>query len=391
MVMRRHWAINGRFLTQKVTGVQRYASEIVQALDHKIAGDDRLARDLDVELVVPAGTAPLLRLSAIRLRSAGPARGPFASGHLWEQFSLPRGLQGGLLSLGNSGPIRHRKQIACIHDVNTRSFPASYSLPFRLLQWVMVPLLGRSVMMIATVSHHSANELVGRGLCASSKLVVAPNGYEHALQWQAQHSETTRFVAGQDTIVLVGSPAPHKNMSLLLGLADRLAAEGLRIAIVGHIDPHVLHQDDLSIKADNVHWLGRLPDEALTALLQDSLCLAFPSFAEGFGLPLLEAMAVGCPVVTSDRASMPEVCGHAALYASPADPDAWLNRLRRLRQEPGLRARLIAAGRLRATRFSWNDSARTYLRAMALVDGLTALEDQTVAAEAHHAEQTVPI
>ncbi|GAB4072712.1 glycosyltransferase family 1 protein [Ancylobacter sonchi] len=387
MVMRRHWAINGRFLTQKVTGVQRYASEIVQALDRKIAAAEPLAQNLDVELVVPAGTVALPKLSAIRLRHSGPVRGPFASGHLWEQFALPRGLRGGLLSLGNSGPVCHRKQIACIHDVNTRSFPASYSLPFRLLQLAMVPLLGRLSKMIATVSQHSANELVGRELCASSKLMVAPNGYEHALQWQGRHSEATLSVAGPDTVVLVGSPAPHKNMSLLLGIADKLAAESLRLAIVGQVDPHVLHHDGVAVSAGNVHWLGRLPDEALTALLQDSLCLAFPSFTEGFGLPLLEAMTIGCAVVTSDRASMPEVCGHAALYASPTDPEAWLDRLRRLKREPGLRARLIAAGRLRATRFSWNDSAQAYLQAMAFVDGLTAPEANILSMVPNHAEQ----
>ncbi|MBS7542946.1 glycosyltransferase family 4 protein [Ancylobacter oerskovii] len=389
MAVSRRWAINGRFLTQKITGVQRYASEIVQALDRRIVAGDPLARGLDVELVVPAGTTASLELSAIRLRHVGPAHGPAASGHLWEQLTLPWELRGGLLSLGNSGPIRHREQIVCIHDLNTRRFPASYSLPFRLLQGIMVPLLGRSAARIATVSHHSADDLAYFGLCASSRIVVAPNGHEHALRWRARHSDATRAVAGPDTIVLVGSPAPHKNMALLLGLADRLAAEGLRIAIVGHVDPHVLRHDGLSRAAGNVHWLGRLPDEALTALLQESLCLAFPSFVEGFGLPPLEAMAVGCPVVTSDRASMPEVCGHAALYASPADPDAWLDRLGRLKRENGLRARLIAAGKRRAACFSWDESARVYMREMAAMDGVLEPDGQP-APSPHRAERTAP-
>ena len=369
-VMTRHWAINGRFLTQKVTGVQRYAREIVQAMDRHIAAGDLLASDLDVELVVPPGLMEIPDLSAIRLRIAGAAGRPAASGHAWEQLVLPAGLRGGLLSLGNSGPIRHRRHIACIHDVNTRSFPASYSLSFRLLQLAMVPALGRSAAMIATVSHHSAGELADRRLCPSSKLMVAPNGYEHALRWNARHTEATRAVAGRNTIVLLGSPAPHKNMGMLLGIADRLAAEGLQLAIVGHVDPRVLRLDNEPTKAENVHWLGRLPDDVLTALLQSSLCLAFPSFVEGFGLPPLEAMAIGCPVVTSDRASMPEVCGPAALYAKPTEPDEWMHCFMRLRDDETLRARLLAAGRQRATRFSWNSSARAYLEAMARLDGL---------------------
>ncbi|MCK0197271.1 glycosyltransferase family 4 protein [Ancylobacter sp. 6x-1] len=368
--MRRHWAINGRFLTQKVTGVQRYAREIVEALDRRIAAGDPLTRGLDVELLVPAGAATTLHLTAIRPRVVGPARGPLASGHLWEQFSLPRGLEGGLISLGNGGPLLHRRQIACIHDVSTRSFPQSYSVPFRLLQRVMVPAIGRAAAMISTVSHHSAGELTERGLCAADKLLVAPNGHEHTRHWHPQHTPATRAVAGPGTIVLLGSPAPHKNMDLLLGIADRLAAQDLQLAIVGNVDGRVLRNGGDRATGENIHWLGRLSDDALAALLQDSLCLAFPSFVEGFGLPLLEAMAIGCPVVTSDTASMPEVCGPAALYASPGNPDAWMDRFARLRREEGLRERMIAAGHKRTQRFSWHVSAGLYLEAMAALDGL---------------------
>jgi len=120
----------------------------------------------------------------------------------------------------------------------------------------------------------------------------------------------------------IGSAAPHKNVGLVLDMADRLAEAGLRIAIVGMSDSRVFKSGPTSAKARNVHWLGRISDGELVALLGDSLCLAFPSLTEGFGLPALEAMAVGCPVVVSDRASLPEVCGNAALFAPPDDPEA---------------------------------------------------------------------
>lgn len=386
-VMTRHWAINGRFLTQKITGVQRYVREIVQAMDHQIAAGGPLTSGLDVELVTPSGIVDPPALSAIRLRIAGEMGGSAASGHAWEQLALPRELRGGLLSLGNGGPVRHRKHIVCIHDVNTRSFPASYALPFRLLQFVMVPALGRSAARIATVSHHSAGELARRGLCTPSKLMVASCGHEHALRWSARHTAATRAVAGRNTIVLIGSPAPHKNMAVLLGIADRLAAEGLQLAIVGHVDRRVLRPDKAPIGAGNVHWLGRLSDDALTALLQDSLCLAFPSFVEGFGLPPLEAMTIGCPVVTSDRASMPEVCGPAALYAEPTEPDEWMECFTRLRGDELLRARLLATGRERTTRFSWSRSAHAYLEAMAAMDGLATHVPRPVTVAPRDAEE----
>jgi glycosyltransferase involved in cell wall biosynthesis len=119
-----------------------------------------------------------------------------------------------------------------------------------------------------------------------------------------------------------------------------------------------------------ISWLGRLSDNELAALLRDSLCLAFPSLTEGFGLPALEAMALGCPVVVSDRASLPEVCADAALYAAPTDGEAWLNAFLRLRNDFSLRGAMAARGRKQAARFSWSATAEIYLREMARLDGL---------------------
>jgi glycosyltransferase involved in cell wall biosynthesis len=108
-------------------------------------------------------------------------------------------------------------------------------------------------------------------------------------------------------------------------------------------------------------WLGRVSNDELAALLKDSLCLAFPSYVEGFGLPALEAMALGCPVVASDRASIPEVCGTAALYAAPDDRAAWLGHFLRLQSDAALRLDLTEKGRARAKHFSWRQSAQLYL------------------------------
>lgn len=365
--MARQWTINGRFLTQPLSGVQRYAHEIVQAMDGLIASGHALARDLDVEVLAPQGEVRMLPLQAITQRVAGPL-----SGHGWEQLSLVRLKHGGLLSLGNTGPVLARRHIVCIHDVNTRIFPASYSLPFRALYRTLIPALGRSAARVATVSQYSADEIARLGIAPGGKITVIPNGHEHALRWQAEHSEKTRAAAGRNTILVIGSPAPHKNVGLLLGMADRLAASGFHLAIAGMSDARVFAGGGAANRpaAANVTWLGRISDNELAALFTDCLCLAFPSFVEGFGLPAVEAMAWGCPVVSSDRASLPEVCGNAALFASPANADAWLAHFAALRQGDGLRASLIAKGREQAARFSWQQSAEAYLRLMASVDGV---------------------
>ena len=363
--MARQWTINGRFLTQPRSGVQRYAAEIVQALDALIADGHPLARDLNVEVLTPAHNKRTLPLRAVTQRMAGRS-----SGHAWEQLSLPRHCRGGLISLGNTGPVLARHHVVCIHDVNTRVFPASYSRPFRLLYRTLIPLLAHTATRVVTVSEYSADELIRLGIARAAKITVIPNGHEHALRWRAEHSEATRAAAGRNTILVIGSPAPHKNVGLLLGMANRLATSGFRLAIAGASDARVFaRKGGERLAASNISWLGRISDNELAALFTDCLCLAFPSFVEGFGLPAIEAMAWGCPVVASDCASLPEVCGEAALYAPPTDPDAWLAQFTKLRKADGLRASLVAKGRAQAAGFSWRSSAVAYLQLMAELDG----------------------
>lgn len=361
----RTWYINGRFLTQPVTGVQRYALEVVRALDRHLADGHPLGRQLRVEIVAPIGATPPPGLHRIRLRAVGIARG-----HVWEQTVLPRLARTGLLSLCNTGPLSQRKQIVCIHDANTRTCPDSYSRGFRTLYRVLHPALGRMAARIATVSRYSADRLVEHGICAREKIVLAPDGHEHALRWIASHSPATRRVAGPNTVVVVGSPAPHKNIGVLLGLADRLEEAGLALAVTGIHDGRVLKGQRPQHPARCASWLGRATDNELAALLRDSLCLAFPSLEEGFGLPALEAMTLQCPVVSSDRASLPEVCGKAALYASPSDGEAWLKGFLSLRNDAALRERLIARGRIEARRYRWARTAEVYLEQMARLDGV---------------------
>ena len=361
--LQRHWTINGRFLTQPLTGVQRYAREIVRALDAELAAGDRWADRISVDLAVPTDAPLPTDLRAIKARRHGTRRG-----HLWEQIDLPRAVDGGLLSLGNAGPVSVRRQIVCIHDTNSWDAPQSYSPAFRMLQRILLPVLGRRCAHVATVSDFSAGQIVRRGLCEQCKVAVIPNGHEHALRWTEVPARGLDGMVDRDTILIIGTPAPHKNVDLVLSLAPRLASVGLKVAVVGAADPKV-YRALARGAAPNVRWLGRLGDAALTEALSSALCLAFPSLVEGFGLPPLEAMALGCPVVTTDRASLPEICSDAVLYAPPRNPEAWLRCFLQLHRSEPLRRQLIARGRERARLFSWRRSARLYLDLMSQVDG----------------------
>ncbi|MEI9400794.1 glycosyltransferase family 1 protein [Mesorhizobium sp. Cs1330R2N1] len=366
--MARRWTINGRFLSQPTTGVQRYAREVVRSLDALLAEQGPLARGLDVRLHCPPGSEEM-PLAFIERFEIGRT-----SGHIWEQTQLPSSLGGGgLLSLCNTGPLLSRKHIVCIHDANVWNAPQSYSLAFRSFYRILLPCLGRTACGISSVSNYSLGELVRSGVVPVHRAFLAPNGHEHVLQWTPQHSAGTRLAASPETIVMIGSAAPHKNVRLILDMAERLAAAGLRIAVVGMSDSRVFRSGSPKAKAQNIHWLGRISDGELAALLADSLCLAFPSLTEGFGLPALEAMAVGCPVVVSDRASLPEVCANAALFVPPDDPEGWFDRFMQLRDCEDKRKQMIRRGRARASAYRWRATALRYLEAMAAADGADTL------------------
>ena len=377
--MPRSWTVNGRFLSQNVTGVQRYAREILSALDALIESGDALARDLTLRVVMPRGSTldePLRRTEVIETRQSG--------GYGWEQLVLPLYVRGGLLSLGNIGPLAMRRQILCVHDTNVRDAPESYAWRYRASQRVIQAILTRVARRVTTVSQYSAGQMLHHGIRSDDPIAVIPNGHEHATRVTPQHSPKTREIAGPTTIVIIGTPAPHKNIRMILELAPRLAAAGLHLAVVGQADPRVYRALGAVGDTPGCCWLGRLSDGEMRALLEDSLCLAFPSLAEGFGLPPLEAMAIGCPVVVSDRASLPEVCADAALSASAVDPDAWFACFQLLSQDHALRRTMIGRGRARAAQYSWRHSARLYLRAMAAIDGVASAaeaEDGATASE----------
>jgi glycosyltransferase involved in cell wall biosynthesis len=361
--MTKKWIINGRFLTQPFSGVQRYAHEILHALDELASAGEASARGLDLELVVPLQIRETPQLSAITIRKAGRCRG-----HLWEQTVLPAIAGHGVLSLCNSGPLSISRQIICLHDINTRLFPGSYSRAFRSLYLVLHPALGRRARRIATVSHYSAKMLADHRIAPERKIFVAGNGFEHAMRWTPEWSGRIRAAAHRDTVFVLGSPAPHKNVGMLLSLAGRLGDAGISLAVAGPSDSGVFRSLLDGADAPNVHWLGRITDDEIAAVLSKCLCLAFPSFAEGFGLPALEAMALACPVIATNRTSLPEIGANAMLYAPPDAPETWLNQILRLRRDPVLRESLVVSGRARAQEFSWRKSAVLYLEAMADID-----------------------
>jgi glycosyltransferase involved in cell wall biosynthesis len=237
--------------------------------------------------------------------------------------------------------------------------PESYSWRFRALYRTLQPIIVRRAVRIATVSHDAARQLAQYLPVALRDVEILPNGHEHALRWDAAAAGVFREKPQIRPFVLIlGSRAWHKNIALILGLAERLDALGVEILVAGG-DGGIFAGTE-AVQAANIRRLGRVSDDDLALLFGRALCLAFPSLTEGFGLPVLEAMALGCPVVSSDRSSLPEICGDAALMASPDDPDAWLRHITALAGSSALRVDLRGRGRIQAARYSWDRTAAGY-------------------------------
>jgi glycosyltransferase involved in cell wall biosynthesis len=359
----RSWSINGDFVTLPQAGVARYAREVTLALDALVADGHPLAADLDLTLLAPRQPCDLA-LRCIPTRVIPELTRPRLP-QLWVQVQLPRHAPGGLLSFCNLAPAFKRRHIVCIHDLHTRIVPASYGSLFRLAHRIILPLLGRSADRIATVSELSRSHLSGYRVAPTEKIVVTYNGSDHALRWNAGASRL-QMGGSRPFVLCLGRSQRYKNTGLMWRLAPALDAMDLDIAIGGDIDAATLAS--YGPVPRNIRLLGRIGDDDFAHALSRALCLLLPSRIEGFGLPAVEAMALGCPVVASTSPCLPEVCGDAALLADPDDAVAWMTAVYRLQNEPELRADLIARGRQRAKAFSWRRIAETYLEMMAEID-----------------------
>ena len=354
--MRHRVVLNGRFLAQVQTGVQRYAAETLRALDALLLDHPAVRDRLEIVLAVPDG-AEAFELNAIEcVHVAGRA------GHRWEQLALWRYARGAyLVNFNYSGPLFKRRQLVTIHDATVRAMPASFTRGYRWVHNGMVTVLGRSAHAVMTVSDFSREELVRWFGLARRRIIVGREGGEHAVRGAVDDDAVLQkhgLIAGQ-YILGVGSVKPNKNYALLGRAIAQLGDYPWPVAIAGAKDIGIFR--GASALPDSFRFLGFVPDDELSALYRHAAWFVFPSLYEGFGLPAVEAMANGCPVLAARAASIPEVCGNAALYFDATDPASLAATLRRVASDPGLRAPLIRSGFERLRYYNWRANAAILL------------------------------
>ncbi|PRY94374.1 glycosyltransferase involved in cell wall biosynthesis [Marinilabilia salmonicolor] len=345
------FVINGRFLSQKVTGVQRFAIELTKRL-----------KEVEKNIIVLAPKNIIQQELAIELGVKIIGRNV---GHLWEQLDLPFYLRKNgnplLVNFCNTAPLLYPNSIVTIHDLAFLENPGWFSRKFYLGYRFLIPLIARKSKRIFTVSEFSKSEIYKK-LKVDKPVDVIYNGVEHITTL----NKSEEVYPNQPYILFVGSLDPRKNMGKLIE-AMKFIRQGVVLKIVGG-NNGLFSQLYSDIKlSDRVHFLGYVSDAELSTLYQSAVCFVYPSLYEGFGIPPLEAQVSGTPVVASNIRVFNEVLGDSALYFDPQNSkDIASTICKLLALNISERNQLIEKGYNNIKRFNWQNSANRVIEKVKL-------------------------
>ena len=352
------YVVNARFLCEPATGVGRFAIEISKQLKklddsivfvcHEGIHYQETAKELDVVVYGKLKRMP------------------------WEQLELrlymkkyPNAL---LINLANTAPLFFRRNVLLIHDILWFTNPEWYNKKAVLYMRLLTPRLVRQAVKILTVSNYSKGEIAKAfGLPKESIGVVYNAVGEQFVPLDDATSSRSRF-EGRKYILAVSSIDPRKNFGRLIQafFQSGVVEQGYELLVVGRKYKAFPDIDfELSTEQEkHVQFLGYVDDQELVELYQNAQLFCYPSLAEGFGIPPLEAMACGCPVITSNLTSIPEVCGDAVRYVDPYDVDMLSQIISTVLSGHESREGLIKNSFIQVKRFSWHCSAKSLLESI---------------------------
>jgi len=330
-------AVNTRILGSHLTGAQRYTLELLSRFGNK------------VEVIKPSA----------------PMHGVI--GHAWEQLVLPGQLRGKLLfSPSNTGPLAVKNQVLTIHDVVPLDHPEWLNPRFATWYQFLIQKLAKRVAHVLTVSEFSKQRLLAHVPMDEHRITVTLNGVDKKLHPMSRSEVSTSLsvlqLPSQNYVLCVGSIEPRKNIARLIkawSLVQHDIPDDTWLILTGHKGNARVFADvaGLSTLPPRVHLTGHVDDEQLPALYAGATAFVYPSEYEGFGLPPLEAMASGVPVLTGNMTALPEVIGDAGLMVDPFDVEAIADGLKRIILDSRLREELRMRGLERAKRFTWDATA----------------------------------
>ena len=300
-----------------------------------------------------------------------PARHPFLY-YLWFEFGVKKALRkhnidvflspDGYLSLGSDV-----KQIPVIHDLSFVHYPED--LPFLNEKYVnhYFPKFAKKASKIITVSEYSKSDIEKSFGISEDKITVAHNGIGDFFQpiLEEKKEETrSKFTNGKEYFLFVSALQPRKNVTKLFEAFDQFKKEtksDVKLLMVGEKywwNKEIKQVFDAMTYQSEVIFTGHIQAEDLKNVYGAGLALTYVSYFEGFGIPLVEAMKCELPIISSDKTSLPEVGGEAAIYANPFSTEDIKNGMLRIFKDQSLREELIENGKSRAQLFSWDKTAK---------------------------------
>lgn len=355
-------AVDARVLVHRPTGVARYLAGLLEQWPHQRQPGDELTLYVDRAPQAPLPVEPdRLRVIPSRLPGGDP---------VWRQWSLARAVRRDrpdlLFCPFYSAPLfAGVPTVITVHDVSFASHPEWFKAKSRLAFALAGPTARRAARVL-TVSHFSGVEIVQfLGVPAERVSVISP-GISPQMCVPPSSDENAAFRRWLEFdgpyLLHLGAVHRRRHVDTLVRAFARLAPRRRELALLV-TGPTIQPAPDLVALAAEFQLTTRLlrrewvPEEHVRALVAGAEALVYLSSYEGFGLPCLEAMACGTPVVALRRASLPEVLGDAAVWVDSESPEVVARAIETLLDDPGRRANLQAAGRVRAGQFRWTDAA----------------------------------
>lgn len=334
-------AFNARFNRHQPTGMQRYALEVSR----------RLQRHIDP--VQPGRT----------LRGV--------PGHLWEQFYLPIAVRGRLLwSPNNTGPIAVSRHVCTIHDLIPLDRPDWFNPRFAAWYRWLMPKLAERLQHVIAVSQFTKERVIELLKVPEDRITVIPNGVDP--RFTPRPAEEVAQVCAafglrpRSYVLCVGSLEPRKNLHRLIEAWNKIHRDipaDIDLVVAGaQGNALVFRAVALNALPPRIRFTGYVSEEQLPALYSGALLFVYPSLYEGFGLPPLEAMACGTPVLTSSGSSLEEVVGNAAILVNPGKVNAIADGILSVVRDSSLPETLRRAGLARVRHLTWDRTAHETLR-----------------------------
>jgi glycosyltransferase involved in cell wall biosynthesis len=373
-----HVGLNLIFLVPGETGGMEVAArELIPALVEQAPAGTRFTAFVNRETAAAGGLWRDL-LPAVTVPVNARDRVQWVLG---EQLLLPRlAARAGIdlmHSMASTAPLRGRfRRVVTIHDLIYARFPEAHSGLRDKGMRVLVPQAARRSNRVIADSQSTRADLIALLAIDPARIDVVPLGLGAVRRQEPLLESATRerFGLGTRPVLLsLSAKRPHKNLAALIGALAGIRQEDRPVLVLpGYPTPHEQELRELASSAGvsaDVRFVGWISTEELEGLWGLATAFVFPSLYEGFGLPVLEAMARGVPVACSNSSSLPEVAGDAALLFDPRDERKIAEALARLLGDPGLRERLCARGCERVRQFTWEQSAQltleSYERAVA--------------------------